>query len=67
VVIAVDEAMGVAAMPDVQWGGIGGAPGADGFIRGVSAVGPVLTTLIDAEDFLIACTAGRAIDAAGVT
>lgn len=65
VAIAVDEATGVAAMPDARWSGIGGAPGSEGMVRGVSAVGSMLITLVDAGDFLAACTAGRAVFAKG--
>jgi chemotaxis signal transduction protein len=60
VAIAVDEAAGVTTTHAARWGGIGGAPGSDGFVRGVSAFGTELTTLVHAGEFLVACTAGRA-------
>ena len=60
VAIAVDEAESVTATDGMRWSGIGGAPGVDGFVRGVSTLGAVLTTLVDAGDFLMACTAGGA-------
>jgi purine-binding chemotaxis protein CheW len=59
VAIAVDEAAGVTTTHAARWGGIGGAPGSDGFVRGVSAFGTELTTLIHAGEFLAACTVGR--------
>jgi chemotaxis signal transduction protein len=58
VVIAVDEASGVTALDERGWGDIGGIPCTDGFVRGVSASGGVLTTLLHAGGFLAACTAG---------
>jgi chemotaxis signal transduction protein len=59
VVIAVDEAAGVTAMGDRGWGDIGGTPCTEGFVRGVSASGAELTTLLHAGEFLVACTANR--------
>ena len=55
--IAVDEAAGVTATHDREWGDIGGTPWTAGFVRGVSASGTELTTLLDASEFLVACTA----------
>jgi chemotaxis signal transduction protein len=57
VVIAVDDAAGVTAIHERGWGDIGGTPCTDGFVRGVSASGTELTTLLHAGEFLVACTA----------
>jgi purine-binding chemotaxis protein CheW len=57
VVIAVDEAAGVTATHEREWGDIGGTPWTEGFVRGVSASGAELTTLLHAGEFLVACTA----------
>jgi chemotaxis signal transduction protein len=57
VVIAVDEASGVTAIHERGWGDIGGTPCTEGFVRGVSASGAELTTLLHASGFLAACTA----------
>jgi chemotaxis signal transduction protein len=57
VVIAVDEASGVTAIQERGWGDIGGTPCTEGFVRGVSASGTELTTLLHAGEFLAACTA----------
>ncbi|GEM_PF-2570808 len=57
VVIAVDEASGVTAIDERGWGDIGGTPCTEGFVRGVSASGTELTTLLHAGEFLAACTA----------
>jgi chemotaxis signal transduction protein len=57
VAIAVDEVAGMAAVHERGWGDIGGAPSTDGFVRGVSASGAELTTLLHAGEFLRACTA----------
>jgi hypothetical protein len=57
VVIAVDEASGVTAVHERGWGDIGGTPCTEGFVRGVSASGTELTTLLHAGEFLAACTA----------
>lgn len=57
VVIAVDEASGVTAIHERGWGDIGGTPCTEGFVRGVSASGTELTTLLHAGEFLAACTA----------
>jgi chemotaxis signal transduction protein len=57
VVIAVDETSGVMAIHERGWGDIGGTPCTEGFVRGVSASGSDLTTLLHAGQFLAACTA----------
>jgi purine-binding chemotaxis protein CheW len=57
VVIAVDEASGVTAIHERGWGDIGGTPCTEGFVRGVSASGTELTTLLHAGEFLAACAA----------
>lgn len=56
VVIAVDEVSGVTAIHERGWGDIGGTPCTEGFVRGVSASGAELTTLLHAGGFLAACT-----------
>ena len=57
VVIAVDHAAGVTTIQERGWGDIGGTPCREGFVRGVSATGTELTTLLHAGEFLAACTA----------
>jgi chemotaxis signal transduction protein len=57
VVIAADHAAGVTTIHERGWGDIGGTPCTDGFVRGVSASGTELTTLLHAGEFLAACTA----------
>jgi purine-binding chemotaxis protein CheW len=67
VAIAVDEAESVSDTHGARWSGIGGAPGSDGFVRGVSTLGEVLTTLVDADDFLRACAGSGACVSAGIS
>jgi chemotaxis signal transduction protein len=64
VAIAITEAAGVMAFEPTVWRGVGGAAARDGLVLGVAARGTTVTTLIDADAFLAACTSSAALEEA---